>query len=179
MLVISFILIGVLLITVQTTVFMLSPVWLMAPDFYFILVAFLAYRMDLFRSLIILFPLSCLLDVFSGIMPGTYTLLCFGGFFQLRLMAQKMPVNESLYQVPLIGVSYLAISWVVYIFLSFLDSTALVPWSWPKMLIRAGLVMLFAPLLFKIFTWLNKRMQRSFLPMRKLKVRSGNVYRRK
>ena len=56
MFVIVFFLIGLLLIILQTTVFMISPVWDGAPDLYFILVAYLAYRHDLFRSLVILFP---------------------------------------------------------------------------------------------------------------------------
>ena len=44
MVVVSFILLGVLLVSVQTTLCMPSPVWPLAPDLYYVLVGYLAYR---------------------------------------------------------------------------------------------------------------------------------------
>ena len=108
-----FILIGVTLIVIQTSVLMINPVWVAAPDLYYILVAYLAYRFDLLRSLIILFPLSWIMDVFSGVIIGTYPAICFGSFVLLKVLDVKIPVRESLYQVPLMGVSYLVVYRVV------------------------------------------------------------------
>ena len=178
MVVLSFFLLGLLLILFQTTVFMLNPVWGWSPDLYYVLIAYLAYRLDLMRSLIILFPLSCFLDVLSGTILGMYPILCFGGYFLLKLMASKLPVRESLYQIPLIGVSFLAVSWLVFVVLTFLESEVLIPWSWPRMLVRAGLVVLFAFPLFKFFEFINKRLQAGLQPFKKLRIRTtGNQYR--
>ncbi len=177
MVVVSFILISLVLILLQTTICMLHPTWLLAPDFYYILVAYLAYRFDLLRGLVILFPLGCMLDVFSGIILGTYSILCFGGYFILRLMSKKLPVNESLYQVPLIGVSYLFVSWLVYLLLGFIEPGALVPWSWWKMIVRVTLIVVFALPFFRFFEVVKNRMQSGIMSLKKLRVRTSNRYR--
>lgn len=172
-----FIVIGLLLIVLQSSVFMLNPVWVGAPDLYYILVAYLAYRFDLFRSLIILFPLSWIMDVFSGVVIGVYPVICFSAFVLLKVMDTKIPVRESIYQVPLVGVSYLVIHKVVHIFLSILMPEAAAPWSWPEMLVKVFLLVLFAFPLFRFFEFVNQRLQKKFVPFRMLRVRSGNRFR--
>lgn len=178
MLIISYLFLGLALIILQTTLFMPTPVWFFAPDLYYVLVAFLAYRMDVFRSVIILFPLGCTLDVFSGTILGMYSIICFSGFFLLRFTAKKLPVNESLYQVPFIGVSYLVVYWAVYVLMAFLVPDSLIPWSWPKMLVRTGLLVLFATPLFRLCEWVKRRLQGDFFKFRKIRVRTENRYRR-
>ena len=111
MVVVSFILLGVLLVIVQTTLCMPSPVWWLAPDFSYVLVGYLAYRLDLVRSVIILFPLGCTLDVLSGTVLGLHSLLCYGGYFLLRFVSGKLPVLESLYQIPLVATSFQRGAW--------------------------------------------------------------------
>ncbi len=177
MIVLCFTLTAVLLVVLQTTVCMLHPLWLFAPDFYYILVAFMAYRFDLLRSLIILFFLGCVLDVFSGTILGMYSLFCVAVFFLLRFLAKKMPVSESLYQVPFIGVSYLLVSWVTYVLLSLFVPDALVVWSWWKMLIRAGLIIIFAYPLFHFFEFMHLKLRKGLFSWKKLRVKSDNRYR--
>jgi len=175
----NFILVGLLLVIMQTTVCMPSPVWLLTPDCYYVLVAYLAYRLDLMRSLIVLFPLVCLLDVLSGTVLGMYAILCFSGYFLLRFVARKLPVNESLYQIPLVGVSYLLISWGVYLFIRFIEPEGLVSWSWWKMGMRAVLVVALAYPLFYIFDLVQKYSNRSLFPWGRLRLRTDNRRRRK
>lgn len=177
MLLIVFILFAVLAVVLQTSICLLSPVWLLAPDLYYILVAYLAYRFDLLRSLIILFFLGCMLDVFSGTVLGMYSLMCLSAFFLLRFISRKMPVNESLYQVPLIGVSFVAISWVAYVLLSLFEPGVLVEWSWWKMMVRTGLIVLFAYPLFRLFNATEQRLRKGVLTWRKVRVRTDNRYR--
>jgi len=177
MFVIGFFSLGLLLIGLQTTLFMLNPLWSAAPDFYFVLVAYLAYRHDLLRSLIILFPLSMIFDVLSGLLLGMYPALFILGFLMLKFMASHLPVRESLYQIPMIGVSYLLVNWLVYVFMSFAASSVLVPWSWPLMLMRAGLVVLFAFPLFRFFEFFSRRVEGKFSPLNKMRLRSGNRFR--
>lgn len=177
MFVLSFFVLGLLLIGLQTTLFMINPLWSAAPDFYFVLVAYLAYRHDILRGLIILFPLSMIFDVLSGLLLGMYPALFILGFLLLKFMASHLPVRESLYQIPMVGVSYLLVNWLVYVFMSFAASAVLVPWSWPVMLMRAGLVVLFAFPLFWFFEVFSRRVDGKKTPLRKIRLRSGNRYR--
>ncbi len=172
-----FFLIGLLLIVLQTSFLTVTPVWVASPDLYFILVAYLAYRFDLLRSLIILFPLSWVMDVFSGVVIGTYPSICFGAFVLLKIMDARIPVRESLYQVPLIGICYLMIYKIVYTFLSLVFPDVIAPWSWPEMFVKVFLLIIFAFPLFRFFEYVNQRLQKKIVPFRMLRVRSGNRFR--
>lgn len=172
-----FILIGLFLIVLQTTVFMFNPLWPAAPDLYFILVAYLAYRFDLLRGLLVLLPISVAMDVVSGVILGTYPAICFIGYALLKTMAEKMPVRESFYQVPFIGVSYLLVYKLVYLALSLLLPDALAPWSWSMMLVRVLLLVLLAYPLLRLFEFITDRLQHTLVPFRTVKVRQGNSFR--
>ena len=178
MVVVSFILLGVLLVIVQTTLCMPSPVWWLAPDFSYVRVGYLAYRLDLVRSVIILFPLGCTLDVLSGTVLGLHSLLCYGGYFLLRFVSGKLPVLESLYQIPLVATSFLAVNWCAHVVITAVDEELLLPWSWWRMLVRALLVALFALPLFRLFDAVRKITQRSILPWNRLHLRTDNRRRR-
>jgi rod shape-determining protein MreD len=178
MLIVGFLVVGLLLIILQTTVFMFTPTWVAAPDFYYVLIAYLAYRIDLLRGLVILLPLSCVLDVFSGTVIGMYPAICFSGYFLLKFISVKMPVRESLYQIPLVAVSYLVVCWLVFTALDFILPGVLVPWSWPLILMRAGLIILFAFPLFRFFEFLRNRLFGRISSLRiRRSSRSGNQYR--
>jgi rod shape-determining protein MreD len=179
MLIIGFTLVGLLLIVLQTTLFMVTPTWAAAPDLYYILVAYLAYRLDLFRGVIILLPLSAILDVFSGTIIGMYPAICFCGYLLLKFISIKMPVRESLYQVPRVAVSYLAVSRLVFVMLDVMQPDTLVPWNWPLELLRAGLVIAFAYPLFRFFEFFNQALTGRLPSFKMLRVRSrsGNRYR--
>ena len=177
MLTLGFVFLGLLLIVLQTTVFMITPTWTAAPDLYYILVAYLAYRLDLLHGLVILFPLSCVLDVFSGTVIGMYPAICYGGYLLLKFTSAKMPVRESLYQIPLVAVSYLVIHWIVFVVLDFVVPGTLVPWSWPLMLMRAGLVVLFAYPLFSVFEFARRHLAGKFSSLKIFRSTSKNQYR--
>lgn len=179
MVVANFILVGLLLAILQTTVCMPMTVWLLAPDLYFVLVAYLAFRLDVLRSLIILFPLACILDVLSGTVLGTYPLICYGGYALIRTVAGKLPITESLYQMPLIGLAYLAVSWVVSLLLGVLEPDQLVAWSWWRMIVRALLVAALVYPLFFGFDLVRKYSHRNYLPWNRLRLRTDNRRRRR
>ncbi|MCI5145878.1 MAG: hypothetical protein D3923_10210 [Candidatus Electrothrix sp. AR3] len=159
MLTLTFIFVGLLLVVIQTTVFMPSPTWIASPDLYYILVGYLAYQLDFFRGIIILLPISCVLDVYSGTVIGTYPAICYCGYFLLKFMMVKMPIRKSLYQFPLVAVSYLFVCWVVILLLDFFQPEIIVGWSWLPMLLRAGLIYLFSPPLFRFFRCINQHLQ--------------------
>jgi rod shape-determining protein MreD len=177
MFVVGFFCIGLLLIIAQTTLFMLHPVWSGAPDLYFVLVAYLAYRHDMLRSLIILLPLAMIFDVLSGLVLGMYPALFLLGFFVLKLLSDRLPVRESLYQLPMIGAVYLLVNWIVYICIRLAAPELLVPWSWPIMLLRALLVAVFAYPLFRFFDFFSRSLESGFVGLRRPRLRGGNRYR--
>jgi len=177
MFVLGFFSIGLLLIIAQTTLFMVHPVWHGAPDLYFVLVAYLAYRHDLLRSLIILFPLAMIFDVLSGLVLGMYPALFLLGFFMLKFLSDRLPVRESLYQIPMIAVVYLLVNWIVYVCISLSVPELLVPWSWPLMLMRAALVALFAFPLFRFFDFFSRGLESRFSGFKRPRVQRGNRYR--
>jgi rod shape-determining protein MreD len=177
MVVVAYTLLGLLLVVLQTTILMFNPLWVGAPDLYYVLVAYLAYRMDILRGLIILFPLSWAMDVLSGVVLGTYPAVCFTAFVLLKVTAVKMPVRESLYQIPFIGVSYLVVSKFVYTILSFLEPGVLAPWSWPTVLLRVALLVVLAFPLFRLFELVSRHLQGNLISFKMLRVQSGNRYR--
>jgi len=179
MIVINFIVVGLLLVIAQTTVFMPQVDWLPAPDFYFVLVAFLAYRLELIHCLLILFPLACFLDVLCGTVLGSYALICFSGFFLLKTANEKLPIREPLYQIPLIGLVYLAVHYLVYQLLNFLQPDHLVPWSWSPMCIRTLLVMVLAYPFFFFFEKVRTFSVSNFLPWSRIRLRTDNRRRRR
>lgn len=176
--IVKFIVVGLLLVILQTTVFVPRTTWLISPDLYFILVAYLSYRLEMTHSLLVLFPLACVLDVLCGTMLGYYALICFGGFFLFKAVVGKMPIRESLYQMPLIGAGYLVVHWLVYLLLEILQPGQMVPWSSWRMLIRALLVVVLAYPLFYLFELVQKISLASLLPWNRLRLRTETRRRR-
>jgi rod shape-determining protein MreD len=178
MFVAGFFFLGLALIGLQTTLLMINPLWIAAPDLYFILVAYLAYRHDIVRSLIILFPLSMIFDVLSGLVLGVYPALFILGFFILKFLSVRLPVRESLYQIPMIAVCFLFIHWLIYMVMLFTVPEQPVPWSWPVMLLRSGLVIVCAFPLLRFFDSFEGYLKRKItLFSGKVRVRTGNRYR--
>ena len=178
MTIVNFILVGLLLVILQTTVFVPRTAWLISPDLYFILVAYLAYRVEMVHSLLVLFPLACMLDVLCGTVLGYYALICFGGFFLFKAVVGKMPIRESLYQMPLIGAGYLVVHWLIYLLLEIIQPGQLVPWSSWRMLIRALLVVALAYPLFFLLECVEKFSPGSLLPWNRLRLRTDTRRRR-
>lgn len=179
MVVVKFTLVGLLLVVLQTTILVPASSWFPPPDLAFVLVAFLAFRLDLLHSLIVLFLLSCVLDVVCGTVLGSNALICFGGFFLLKLVAGRLPARETLYQIPLIGAAYLITHWVVYLLLDFLMRDEIVPWSWWQMASRAVFVIILAYPLFFFFEKVRTMTLGRLLPWNRLRLRPDNRRRRR
>ncbi len=180
MLTLSFILTGLLLVVIQTTLFMPASTWIASQDLYYILVGYLAYRLDFFRSVLILLPVSSILDVYSGTVIGTYPAICYCGYFLLKFMTVKMPIRKSLYQFPLVAVSYLIVCRIVILLLDFFQPNLIVGWSWLPMLLRAGLIYLFSSPLFRLFECLDHHLRGKFSSAalyRLHRSRLGNQFR--
>ena len=83
-------------------------------------------------------------------------------------------MHESLYQIPLIGLSFLLISWCVYILVQALGIGELIAWSTWKMVVRSILVIMFSYPLFLLFDLVRRMSQRSLVPWKRLRLRTDN-----
>jgi len=178
MTVFAFIITGLILLTLQTTVLMPEPLWYGSPDLCFILTAYLAYRMNYLAGILIILPVSWFSDVFCGTVLGTYPIAYLSAFLLLKYISQHMPVRESLYQLPLIGAVYLIIHRLLYFGLGFIEPTPLSAWSWPVILIKALIMVLLAFPLLRFFDAIARRMERFTHHSGDLfHIRSGNRFR--
>jgi len=178
MLMLSFFLVGISLIISQASIFNLFPSWLGSPDLIFILIAFIAYRFDWLRGLCLIFVLSWIMDVISGLYLGTYPLLYLSLFVSLKIFKEKSPVKEVAYQVPLVGIAFLVESSGMYFVYSLTLPGTLPAWSWAKIL-QETLILIVATIpCFLLYNSLFEQMsKRRFVAPRILRKRSGNYFR--
>ena len=177
MLTLAFIAVGLLLVVIQTTLLMPSPLWIASPDLYYILVAYLAYNFTIVRGIMVLLPVSMVLDVYSGTIIGMYPALCYLGYFLLKFMVEKMPVRKSLYQLPLIALSYLLVNWTLLVLLDFFQPQVIASWEWLPILLRGLLIYLFSFPLFRFFTFLDKKLRGKISSKRFSRSLPGNQFR--
>lgn len=128
----TFLLVGILLIVMQTTILQVLPYWFGFPDFVFILIAFAAFRFDWLPGCILAFVLGWMMDVGTGIYLGMYAVKYLIVFFALKLLSQNSPVKEAAYQVPLVGGSYFLVQLGFYAALIMAGADLVSPWSWNR-----------------------------------------------
>jgi rod shape-determining protein MreD len=177
MLTLSFIAVGLLLVLLQTTFLIPSPLWIASPDLYYILVGYLAYNFTFLRGIVVLLPISMVLDVYSGTVIGMYPTICYLGYFMLKFMVDKMPIRKSLYQLPLVALSYLVVNWVLLMVLDFFQPQTVAGWEWFPILLRVFLIYLFSFPLFRFFTFLDKRLRKKISSTRLTRSLPGNQFR--
>lgn len=178
MLVLSFLLVGIVLIACQSSVLYFLPSWMGTPDLIFILIIFLAYRFDWLRGLVLVLAFGWIMDVVSGLYLGTYPLLYLFLFVFLKIIKEKSPVKEAVYQIPLVGVAYLVSYSFLYSFYLLVLPEVLPEWSWPTMVRQILLLVVASIPCFLLYNKLFEQMsKRRFIRPRILRKRSGNYFR--
>lgn len=178
MLTLSFLLVGIALIVIQTSILHYFPSWMGNPDLIFIQIAFLAYRLDWLRGLLLVLAFGWIMDVVSGLYLGTYPLLYLFLFVFLKIIKENSPVKEAVYQIPLVGVAFFVGYSCLYIFY-FLALPGILPaWSWVTMARQTLILIVAAIPCFLIYNKLYEQVsRRRFVPPRILRKRSGNYFR--
>lgn len=175
--IVSFLIIGIFLITFQTTVLQFLPTWLGAPDLVFILIAFLAYRFEVLKGLLLTFLLGWMMDVISGIYLGTYLIEYLLFFIALNTLTLNSPLKESAYQVPLVGVFYYLVQFLLYFVLSIMVNDSMVVWSWSRVL-RETIILTVATIpCFLLFNSFNEFLLTRKAMKRSTRKKAGNRYR--
>lgn len=176
-LLLSFVLFGLLLLSIQTTVFTLFPEWLGTPDLAFILLVFIAYRFDWFGGLFLAFCLGWMMDVVSGLFLGTYLCMALIVFCLVKFFTQNSPVKETAYQVPLVGLSYFFLQCIFYLFFLFTQPGVLPPWSWGKIVQETFILLVAAIPCFVIFNWTYEKINSHRLASKVKKRAPANRFR--
>lgn len=175
--IVSFLIVGIILIGFQISIFQTMPSWLGSPDLVFILVAFLAYRFDMLRGLFLSFALGWMMDVVSGIYLGTYLVEYLSFFVVLNMLTANSPVKESAYQVPLVGAGYFLCQLILYLILSVMITDEMQPWSWSRV-VKETIILTVATIpCFLLFNNLNEYLLKRGNARRSLKRKTGNQYR--
>ena len=177
MLVSVFFFLGVFLLILQTTLFQILPEWAGKPDLLFVLIVFLAIRVDVIKGAVLVLLFGLLMDIFSGIYLGLHPVIYLMLFFALNGITKHLAINESIHQVPLVVISYLLACNGIYIFASILSPDNDLVWSWSRLLLQIVILAIITAPLFKIYGWtLSLLENRSNLSSPWRKSKSGNRF---
>jgi len=136
MFVIIFLLLGIVILVLQTTFLQLLPDWLGKPDILFLLVVYVACQTDIFRGAFVIFLLGLLMDVFSGVFLGLYPVIYLLVLAFIKGISRKVAIDKFAYHVPLAVISYMFVGMGMYLFSFFLAPDSPPQWSWGTILLQ-------------------------------------------
>ncbi len=169
-----YLLLGVLLVVVQTSMLQLLPGNFARPDIIFLLVAFSAYKLPWIPGVFLSFSLGWMLDVLVAANLGYYPFIFLAVFVILKTITVNSPVKESAYQIPMVGVSYFLLQIGLYFFATISAAHAIPDWSWGQVVQDTLLLILAAIPFFLVFNSLYEHLQMRSARSRRLKNRTRN-----
>jgi rod shape-determining protein MreD len=177
MVIASFLLLGTILLVIQTSLLPLLPDWLGSPDFLFVLIIYTAIRLDTHQGAILTLVFGLLLDIFSGPYLGLYPVVFLVLFMVLRTLAVNLLLTDTIYQVPLTLISYLATISGLYVFASLLAPGNPLPWSWRRVLLQLFMLAVFTIPLFELYEALLTLITRRKKKRLSLQIQTGNRFK--
>jgi rod shape-determining protein MreD len=167
-----FIILGATLLIIQTTILTRMPSWIGSPDLLFLLVLFMATRMDSYRGIMLTLVYGLMMDIFSGIVPGLFPAVYLVLFVTIKYLSRHLIINEPTHQPPLAAASYLACSGAIYLYTVLFGVEIEIFWAWRdlllQMLILAILTLPCFQLLDRLVSTLYSGQGRFFLRRKKL-----------
>lgn len=149
--VVVFLIIGALLLVLQTSLIPMLPAWLGKPEFLFLLIVFIPSRMGVIPGASVAFLLGILSDVYSGIYLGLFPITYLLIFFILKGIYRFVAVNETFYQAPIVAVTYLLTCGGIFIAAMLLGDGNQPQWTWDAVLVRTLLVAILTMPFFSLF----------------------------
>ena len=131
-----FIILGATLLVIQTTILTRMPTWIGSPDLLFLLVLFMATRMDSYRGIILTMVYGLMMDIFSGIVPGLFPAVYLGLFVTIKYLSRHLIINEPTHQPPLAAASYLTCSGAIYLYTFLFCAETELFWAWRDLLLQ-------------------------------------------
>jgi rod shape-determining protein MreD len=145
-----FIILGATLLVLQTTLLAKMPPWLGSPDLLFLLILFMATKMNSYHGIIFIMIFGLMMDIFSGMTPGLFPAVYLALFLAIKLISRHLIVDEPAHQPPLAAASYLACSGAIYLYtVTFSPETDLF-WSWRDLLLQMLILAILALPCFQI-----------------------------
>ena len=136
MLIAVFIILGAFLLVLQTTIFVRIPEWLGNPNLLFLLVLFMATKVDNHRGIILTMIFGLMMDIFSGFVPGLFPAVYLGLFVTIKYISHHVVVDEPLQQPPLAAACYLTSSGAIYLYMLIFNPGTDIVWSWSALLLQ-------------------------------------------
>ena len=136
MLAFIFLALGSFLLILQTSLFSILPKWIGNPDLLFLVVIFMACRMDTYQGVILTLVFGLLMDIFSGIVPGLFPSVYLGLFVTIKLISKHFIIDESSHQPPLAATCYLISSGTIYLYTAFFSPETSLFWSCRDLLLQ-------------------------------------------
>jgi rod shape-determining protein MreD len=174
MIIVFFLMVGIGLLVLQTSLLPLLPDWLGRPDLLFILIVYAALRLETYHGAVLILFFGLLLDIFSGPFLGLYPMIFLMLFVVLKTLAVNLAIHESVHQVPLTLTSFLFASSALYLFASLLLPENTIIWSWRGILLQLLMLAIFTIPLFNFFDLLRTRFRRRQRSYSSLQIQSGN-----
>jgi rod shape-determining protein MreD len=172
-----FLMVGIGLLILQTSIFPLLPVWLGRPDPLFVLIVYAALRLEIYQGAILTLVFGLLLDIFSGPFLGLYPVIYLTLFVILKTMAANLTIHETVHQVPLTLASYLFACVGLFVFASLLMPEDTLAWPWRGVLLQLFLLAILTIPLFQIYDLLWTSICRRRKNRSSLQIQTGNRFK--
>jgi rod shape-determining protein MreD len=176
MFILIFLILGILLLVLQTTFLQLLPVWLGKPDLLFLLIVYIACQAGILRGALVVLLLGLLMDAFSGVFLGLYPVIYLLVFAFIKGISSQIAINEFAYQVPLAVISYILVGIGMFLLSFFLTPDSPPQWSWGIMLLQLIILAVIGTPVFGIFDNIMSFYRSSSASGRFLGTKSSNRF---
>jgi rod shape-determining protein MreD len=155
MLIVIFFILGIVLLTLQTTAIHLLPVWFGQPNLLFLLLIYVSLRFDIYRGVAFAFFIGWNIDIISGVYLGLYPVVYTLIFAAIKWLQRHLALDEPLYLPALVAIGYLTSSCAIYVAANLLAPD--IELSWPGTGIALQMVILAVIVVpcFSFFSWLH------------------------
>jgi len=172
-----FLILGILILVVQTTFLQLLPTWLGKPDILFLLIIYISCQADILKGSVLILLLGLLMDVFSGVFLGLYPVIYLLVFAFIKGISRKIAINEFAYQVPLAVISYLFVTTGMFLFSYSLAPETPPQWSWGTILLQLLMLAVIGAPVFGFFDYITNFYRSSSASGRFLGTKKSNRFK--
>lgn len=172
-----FIILGTLLLVLQTSILPIMPGWFAKIDPLFVLVVFVSVRLDPYRGALLVIYFGMLTDIFSGIYSGLHPVVYLALHFTINLLSRPLVLNEPPHQIPLVLSSYLFVLSLTHMITTFLSPEAVSLWNWKEIFVRLLLLTLITMPLFSLYDFSMTRLSPKKALEILIKPRNKNRFR--
>ncbi len=146
-----FIILGTLLLILQTSFLPTMPGWFAKLDPLFVLVVFVIVRLDPYRGAVLVLYFGMLTDIFSGIYSGLHPVTYLTLHFMIKLLSRPFVLNEPPHQIPLVITSYFFVLGLIHMITTFLSPNVTSLWNWKEIIVRMLLLAIITMPLFSLY----------------------------